>query len=289
MDKRRFWRRLDGRGILLDCLLPRNGQSAVTGGGGIDDGRGHGVVMAYGWKGSTAYCEAPPCTHVGSAGVWAAGASLWTAPGLGMAPPPSLGAEESTTGGGRGFVAACRWKGATDYCEALPCTHVSWRLGGRGILQDGPWLRNGHSAVAGGGGIDDGGHGISSLCLGETGRGLVCGPSMDPRRFSWRLVGRGIFLDVRRHWWRRNQVQCGGGGGGGVSSRRTGGKGPRSTVRPHHGPTSVLAAIGRQGHPSGLPLPSEWPVRRHWGRGIDDGRGAWRGHGVRVERVHGLL
>ena len=182
------------------------------------------MVMAYGWKGSTAYCEAPPCTHVGSARVWAAGASVWTAPGLGMARPPSLGAEESTTGGGQGVVAACRWKGATDYCEALPCTQVSWRLGGRGILQDGPWLGNGHSAVAGGGGIDDGGDGISSLCLGETGRGLVCGPSMDPRRFSWRLVGMGIFLDVRRHWWRRNQVRCGGGGGG-VSSRRTGGKG----------------------------------------------------------------
>ena len=149
MDPRRFWRRLDGRGILLDCLFPRNGQSAVTGAEGSTTGGGHGVVMAYGWKGSTAYCEAPPCTHVGSARVWAAGASVWTAPGLGMARPPSLGAEESTTGGGQGVVAACRWKGATDYCEALPCTQVSWRLGGRGILQDGPWLGNGHSAVAG--------------------------------------------------------------------------------------------------------------------------------------------
>ena len=116
-----------------------------------------------------------------------------------------------------------------------------------------------------GGGIDDGGDGISSLCLGETGRGLVCGPSMDPRRFSWRLVGMGIFLDVRRHWWRRNQVRCGGGGAGCRRGVRVE-KGPRSTVRPHHGQTSVLAAIGRQGHPSGLPLASEWPVRRHWGR-----------------------
>ena len=460
-------------------------------------GGGGGVVAAYGWKGATVYCEAPPWTHVGSGGDWTAGASFWTAPCLGMASPPSLGAGRIDDGGhgisslclgetGRGLVcgpsmdprrfswrlvgrgifltsavtggggikygagggggAGCRrgvrvekgprstvrphhgqtsvlaaigrqghpsglplasewpvrrhwgrrnrrreggmassWrtggKGprptvrplmhprrfsrrlggrsirldspwprngpsavtrgggidygrgagfrrgvqverATDYCEALPCTHVSWRLGGRGILQDGPWLRNGHSAVSGGGGIDDGGHGISSLCLGETGRGLVCRPSMDPRRFSWRLVGRGIFLDVRRHWWRRNQVQCGGGGGRGVVaaygwkgaavyceappwthvgsggdwtagasfwtasslgmasppslgqrdrrreggmawSWRTGGKGPRPTVRPLHAPTSVQPAFGRQGHPSGQPLASEWPVRRH--------------------------
>ena len=113
-------------------------------------------------------------------------------------PWPRNGPSAVTRGGGidYGRGAGCRRgvqvKGATDYCEALPRTHVGWRLGGRGILQDGPWLRNGHSAVAGGGGIDDGGHGISSLCLGETGRDLVCGPSMDPRRFSWRLVCRGI-------------------------------------------------------------------------------------------------
>ena len=178
--------------------------------------------------------------------------------------------------------------------------------GGRGILQDGPWLRNGHSAVAGGGGIDDGGHGISSLCLGETGRGLVCGPFMDPRRLSWRLVCRGIWTSAVTGG---GGIKYGAGGGGGVSSRRTGGKGPRSTVRPHHGPTSVLAAIGRQGHPSGLPLASEWPVRRHWGRrfllegrwprnvqcavagggGIIEGRGRGVVAAYRWKGGHGLL
>ena len=63
MDKRRFWRRLDGRGILLDCLLPRNGQSAVTGGGGIDDGRGawrrHGVRVGKGPRPTVRPLHAP--------------------------------------------------------------------------------------------------------------------------------------------------------------------------------------------------------------------------------------
>ena len=212
------------------------------------------------WKGATAYCEAPPWTHIGSGGVWAAGASFWTAPASEWPVLRHWGRRNRRWGGG-GVVGR------------RPGVQVErgreggvWAAGAS--FWPAPRSRKSQSAVAGRrrNRRREGEAASSERTAGKRPRPSVRplhGPTSVQAAFGRQghPSGRPLASEwqVRRDWGRRNRRWE----GGGVSWRRTGGKGPRPTVRPLHAPTSVQPAFGRQRHPSGRPLASEWPLRRH--------------------------